>query len=273
MATIINIEDLTSNVTVDANYDVAGNGVFDDLMETVNKHVKAQYDSGRLTAEAYGATYLGAIQTVLAQSVQFVLTKQLQEAQTDGVLQDNLLKAQQVLQVTEQRPELLTKIQAEIDILQSQDSLVKEQIESENLQNRVDGIIENQIAKLKADVLIAQEQVNIAKSNVALERAKAIASIDKEYGYNYTLDNDGNIQVLGSSDDGKLDAEIEDILGSTALKDAQKADIESQKDLKLLSTQLGAWTSLYNNHKITGLTDVVDTSNIEATYASIKPQE
>jgi len=98
----VDIKDLTGNVTVDSEYNVSGDGVFDDLMETVTKHVTAQYDAGRITGPEYATVYLGALQSVLAEAVKYLMedaNKELIEAQKDELLlngaEDRLLKETQ----------------------------------------------------------------------------------------------------------------------------------------------------------------------------------
>ena len=73
--TVISIADVTSNVQVDADNVVTGDGAFDDLMEPVNVHLKAQYDAGRINSTDYASVYLGAMQSVLTQAVKFALEK------------------------------------------------------------------------------------------------------------------------------------------------------------------------------------------------------
>ena len=85
--------------------------------------------------------------------------------------------------------------------------LMQEQIDSEELNNKVDGMLENQILKIKEDVQVAIEQVAIAKTQTATEQANSIANIDKVLGYEYTLDLDGNIVVGATTNVGKLDYE------------------------------------------------------------------
>lgn len=88
----IQISDITNN---------ADTGIFDQLMAAVNKHIDDQYLNNRITGSDYANVYLGSMQAVLAQSVQFALQEQLTEAQTDGVLADNLIKTKQ-LEIVEQ---------------------------------------------------------------------------------------------------------------------------------------------------------------------------
>ena len=80
--TTINIEEVTDNV-VTTNNVVTGDGVFDKLMETVNTHIDAQFKLNRIKGSDYATVYLGAMQSVIAQSIQFALQKKSQAAQVD----------------------------------------------------------------------------------------------------------------------------------------------------------------------------------------------
>jgi len=70
---MIPITDITSNVATDAGYNVTGDGVFDNLMETVNAHIKAQFDADRIKESDIANMYVGIIPAVLAQSVKLAL--------------------------------------------------------------------------------------------------------------------------------------------------------------------------------------------------------
>ena len=70
---MIPITDITSNVTTDAGYNVTGDGAFDNLMETVNAHIKAQFDADRIKESDIANMYVGIIPAVLAQSVKLAL--------------------------------------------------------------------------------------------------------------------------------------------------------------------------------------------------------
>jgi len=70
---MIPITDITSNVATDAGYNVTGDGAFDNLMETVNAHIKAQFDADRIKESDIANMYVGIIPAVLAQSVKLAL--------------------------------------------------------------------------------------------------------------------------------------------------------------------------------------------------------
>ena len=88
MATI-STTDLTNSSTSADNI-VTGTGVFDDLMETVNAHLDAQFKLGRLSGTDYATVYLGAVQSSMQTAVQFLLGKQQSDKQAE------LLSAQTV---------------------------------------------------------------------------------------------------------------------------------------------------------------------------------
>ena len=76
---------------------VSGTGVFDKLMLAVKAHISQEYDAGRIKGSDYATVYLGALQSVLTQSVEFVLKEKLLEVQIEGAIKDNKIKyAQQV---------------------------------------------------------------------------------------------------------------------------------------------------------------------------------
>lgn len=67
--TVINTTDLTTEET-------HGTGVFDELMSAVEAHLNSQFDKGAITGSSYAEVYLGSMQSVLSESVAFLLSKQ-----------------------------------------------------------------------------------------------------------------------------------------------------------------------------------------------------
>lgn len=89
----VTIDELTTNVTVDSNHVVTGDGVFDDVMETINKHISAQYSAGRLKAENVATLYVGIVPTVLSESIKFLLQRKTNTQQL------RVLEAQEALYI------------------------------------------------------------------------------------------------------------------------------------------------------------------------------
>lgn len=96
----ITVANLTTNITTSAEYVVTGDGVFDDLMETMTAHLDAQYKLGRIVGTDYATVYLGAMQTVLQQSVQFVLGQEKTNAESALLAQKEITEFSQTNQST-----------------------------------------------------------------------------------------------------------------------------------------------------------------------------
>ena len=75
--------------------EVAGSGLFDELMRTVKAHTLEELTLGRITPENYATVYLGSLTQVLQVSTEYVL-------KLDQVNQQTLLLKEQVLQAKKQ---------------------------------------------------------------------------------------------------------------------------------------------------------------------------
>lgn len=67
----ITIEQLTNSTNL-----TDGDGVFDILMTKVEAHLEHQWSKGRLKGTDYATVYLGSIQSVLSESIRFLLTEE-----------------------------------------------------------------------------------------------------------------------------------------------------------------------------------------------------
>ena len=85
MAISLNVADISDGSVVNGEW--TGNGVFDKLIEAVNANINIQYDKGRIKGTDYANVYLGSMQAVLDQSVQYTIqTRQLQISKTPSLL-------------------------------------------------------------------------------------------------------------------------------------------------------------------------------------------
>ena len=92
--TQIELTDLTNGSTV--NQEWQGTGVFDVLIAAVNKNIEIQYQKGRITGSDYSQVYLGGMQAVLQQAVQWVLQADINAAQVDDIRKSIELKDAQL---------------------------------------------------------------------------------------------------------------------------------------------------------------------------------
>ena len=65
----------------DATTATNGTGNFDNLMKVVTLHLEAQFAAGRITGTDYATVYLGALQSTLAQAVNFTLSMEKANAE------------------------------------------------------------------------------------------------------------------------------------------------------------------------------------------------
>ena len=100
----ITIADLTAGVATDANNVVTGTGVFDDLMETVNAHMAAQFNLGRITGSDYATVYLTAMQAAVQQAVAYVIGMQKGNAEESLLFQKEVTEFAQTEQSTKTAP-------------------------------------------------------------------------------------------------------------------------------------------------------------------------
>ena len=68
----------------------AKTGNFDELMKTVTLHLEEQFNAGRITGTDYATVYLGALQSVLAQAVNFTLNMNKANKETDLLTQKEI---------------------------------------------------------------------------------------------------------------------------------------------------------------------------------------
>ena len=54
---------------------VGGSGLFDQIMATVSAHIEGQYHKGIIGQSEVAQVYIAAVQTVLPQSIQFLLNQ------------------------------------------------------------------------------------------------------------------------------------------------------------------------------------------------------
>ena len=120
--TDIVFEDITNGTAVGNVW--TGTGVFDKLLAAVNKNIELQYTAGRIRGADYANVYLGGIQSVLQQSIEYVLREKLIAAQVDDVIKGIELKDAQLIEIvdatkranTELNDNLLTTEKQRLDI-------------------------------------------------------------------------------------------------------------------------------------------------------------
>ena len=87
MSTIIDINEVTNATEVNN-----GTGIFDKLIGAAFLHINNQVDENRLTQGEAGEVYAAAIQSAMAQAIQFTLQKGISEAQIKTMYVERVIK-------------------------------------------------------------------------------------------------------------------------------------------------------------------------------------
>ena len=240
MATDIALTDLT-NSTIISNGVSDGTGVFDKLMNSVNLYLTDQEDSGKLKGTDYANVLLGSMQAVLQQSIQFTLQEKLTEAQIDGILQDNLLKVEQVLiakqelllkakQLEIEEYRLLNIVPAELAQLQKQTDVAERGMIEQELTGT------EQRLEIKASVDLKEDELAIntlKKSQLTAQTAEIVdATARANTQLTDTLATSVKQRIL--LDEEKETSDLNQIILVTeeTIKEAQLLDIVKGTDVK-----------------------------------------
>jgi hypothetical protein len=231
MAITIDIENLTNNDAVNDGTATAADdlGVFEELMNSMNLYLKDQYSRDRLKGTDYANVLLGMGQSIIAQSMEFVLRKDAIEADIRIKEKELEIKASQLALVERQ----IAEIEARIKGMGFDNALKEKELEVKDQQILISkkdvAIKERSIAKIEADIALTYKQIAIADKDIDLKVRQAVKI---------------------SKDTEAVDAQIEIAQAEVILKERQsevmKKDIEVKDkqvtkidtDIKAMSTQI-----------------------------------
>ena len=155
-------------------------GLFDQLMSSVDFHLDKQFKSNRLTGADYAKVYVGSIQGVMQNTTQYLLGIMLIDEQKQ--------KAQAEIELVEKQTE---KMDVEIDLLELEKiklryqieemlPLEKQKLEWEVLRTEQEYLLlKEQILKVIAEVTLINAQVSLTNAQTSLA-GKQEDKIDKE---------------------------------------------------------------------------------------------
>lgn len=173
-STVLSISDVTRNVTIQGDVDggkiATGDGYFDDLMESVNLQLKAQFDSGRITGPVYAQVYMGMMQNAMNQAMAFAMNKKQREIETD-IAEENL----KVAEATAPNKILMSNYKEATE-------KVNKDIAEATKQTKID-LTTKQLEKLTADISYTTAQQTALEEQVEDNKLiKAIDALGDTYG-------------------------------------------------------------------------------------------
>ena len=196
MATDIQITDLTDGVLSPAD-EWVGSGIFDKLIAAVNSNIEGQFNKGRIKGADYANVYLGSIQSVLQQSLQYVLQEKQTEAQVDltivqkeeMVLNGASERALQAAQLAIAQKELLLK-EAELTIklkeLEIRTYEFSQMLPLQKIKLESDiTMTDAQVVGISKDNLVKDEQVLMSVFERTVVQPKELEKLQEEVSLTY----------------------------------------------------------------------------------------
>lgn len=239
-----------ADIQVDSITNATNTGIFDKLMEAVNAQIESQFLANRITGSDYANVYLGSIQSVLQQSVQFALQEQLTEAQIADVIAGTTLKDKQ-LEIAE--VERLTK-------LYEKDTLLVDQHNTNTKQQTLLDTQE-QAEQYKADFILPAELAQVQKQTDVAERsiveqeltgAKQRIILDtEEQAKQYEVDNilPEQLTKLQEEIDLLQTQDSETLLDGTSRRALQQEQLKGAYTQRVLQDKQAAKLGLDNTMK------------------------
>lgn len=132
----VDVTEFTDQVMTDtSDYTVTGIGIFDVLMDTATKHLRAQFDGNRIREEDYASAYIEIYKATLQAALEAWMGKKLAEAQAISALADIPLKEQEIALKAKQVEAMTSEIalrEKELELKEKQLDLLAKQLETED---------------------------------------------------------------------------------------------------------------------------------------------
>ena len=251
------------NVTELTTAEIAGTGVFDVLMQSVKNHVQEEHAKSRITGKEYATVYLEALQSTMAQSIEYLLRAKtlgfeldnlgkqgvLLDHQAEIAIKDAQLKFAQIAQtqaqteLTEQQTKSAEaeahKIPVEISLLRSNLELASVEKDLRIAQvglaeTEKDIAVYNLANKTPVEVELLQAQTDNAQSQIALTEAQVVKITEENKVIPYTIERiQAEIANMTRQSD-ILEKELEIKISSLALQDKQLLLADAELEIRSL---------------------------------------
>jgi hypothetical protein len=237
-----NEELVINNVTdgsLDGNDDWKGTGIFDVLMDAVNQNINSQYKKNRITGSDFANVYLGSVQAVLQQSVEYYLRRDKIEADTALTLANTtVLEAKSA--------EEILNIQATTALTIAQTSVFED--------------------KSVEELLILKSNVTLAANSIQIELDKI--GIAKDAAVEDLLNTQANTTLTTLNTQVLTDKTVEEllILQANVLLSQESIVITRDKAAKDLLSVVAGTTLTEANTALTNINAILSESNIKVAY-------
>ena len=251
------------NVTELTTAEIAGTGVFDVLMQSVKNHVQEEHTKSRITGKEYATVYLEALQSTMAQSVEYLLRAKtlgfeldnlgkqgvLLDHQAEIAIKDAQLKFAQIAQTqaqTELTEQQVKSAEAEAHKIPVEISLLRSNLELAGVvkdlriaqvglaETEKDIAVYNLVNKTPVEVELLQAQTDNAQSQIALTEAQVVKITEENKVIPYNIERiQAEIANMTRQSD-ILEKELEIKISSLALQDKQLLLADAELEVRRL---------------------------------------
>ena len=255
--------DTPLDVTELTTAEIAGTGVFDVLMQSVKNHVQEEHTKSRITGKEYATVYLEALQSTMAQSIEYLLRAKtlgfeldnlgkqgvLLDHQAEIAIKDAQLKFAQIAQTqaqTELTEQQVKTAEAEAHKIPVEISLLRSNLELASVEKDLriaqvglaetekDIAVYNLANKTPVEVELLQAQTDNAQSQIALTEAQVVKITEENKVIPYTIERiQAEIANMTRQSD-ILEKELEIKISSLALQDKQLLLADAELEIRRL---------------------------------------
>ena len=255
------------NVTELTTAEIAGTGVFDVLMQSVKNHVQEEHAKSRITGKEYATVYLEALQSTMAQSVEYLLRAKtlgfeldnlgkqgvLLDHQAEIAIKDAQLKFAQIAQTqaqTELTEQQVKSAEAEAHKIPVEISLLRSNLELASVEKDLriaqvglaetekDIAVYNLANKTPVEVELLQAQTDNAQSQIALTEAQVVKITEENKVIPYNIERiQAEIANMTRQSD-ILEKELEIKISSLALQDKQLLLADAELEVRKLELEV-----------------------------------
>ena len=263
-----------SNLTDSTNAD-NGTGVFDKLIQSVEHHIESQYKAGRITGNDYSSVYLGSMQSVLAESVKFLLSEQQVEKEVD-LLSEQIISEQKKNEAGGLIDLEKKKNQEQIDLIIAQTASQYEGIDASRKDtNRKNLLNSKQVIKIgKESELLTTQNSELLLSGVVdreLKTEQKIATASN--AIDSTNKANADVALTNSK-------EVDQIYVTTSIRPKEVTKLSEEIDLLISrDTEQAAFTVRTDSQaaktllKTTKETELLTTQNTELSLNGISERD
>ena len=163
----ITVSDLT-----DGENSLTGTGIFDHLMKAMEAHVEREYSKGRIKGGDYATVYLGALQSVMSHSLQFILSEQRSDLEAQLLqeqIQNTIAERAGIESQTALSDQQTANLQAQKLQTYAQTSLVEQQEANAVIEGTV---LTAQECKLRGeyDLIMEQKLKTVAETALLMQK-------------------------------------------------------------------------------------------------------